>query len=156
MSRPSKKPKRAPLQKALIELRRRTGHTQESFSRVLGVSLPTVGHWEAKGRLPLDIVLARLADIATKAGHADLAQVFMGGLDELKASRAQKAEDILDEIDRWHKINASLHWLGEIETAVREATSLEEARAEIEPMYDVLVKLEKVLADVQRWSWRNR
>ena len=159
MSRPTKtktktKPRRAPLQRALIELRRRTGHTQESFSRELGVSLPTVGAWEANGRLPLDIMLARLADIARKNGHDDLATIFHGGLLELQKDRAQKAADIFDEIARWQDINAHLTALG------AEADRLRDEKLKDTELPDRIVarlyEFEKVLAAAQRWSWRNR
>jgi transcriptional regulator with XRE-family HTH domain len=140
----------------LIQLRKRLGHTQESFSRELGVSLPTVGNWEAHGRLPLDIGLARLAQIAREAGHTDLEQTFLGGLEELKQDRAQKAIDILDEVGRWHEITAHLTALGQIDAAVRSAGSLDAAKAAVEPMFDVLTTLEKTLAAAQKWSWRNR
>ncbi len=156
MSRPTEtktktktKPRRAPLQRALIELRRRTGHTQESFSRELGVSLPTVGAWEANGRLPLDIMLARLADIARKNGHDDLATIFHGGLLELQKDRAQKAADIFDEIGRWHEIMNHL-------AAFRvEVENLSDEKLK-ERMMNRFIEFEKVLSAVQRWSWRNR
>jgi transcriptional regulator with XRE-family HTH domain len=130
------------------------GHTQESFSRELGVSLPTVGKWEASGRLPLDIMLARLSMIARDSGHDDLAATFMGGLEELKQDRAQKASDIFDEIGRWHEIR------GHLEALCGEAESLRKERlkdAELpERMEQRLAAFAKVLAAAQRWSWRNR
>jgi transcriptional regulator with XRE-family HTH domain len=132
------------------------GHTQESFSRELGISLPTLGNWEALGRLPLDIMLARLADIAREAGHVDLEGIFRSGLEELKLDRAQKANDIFDEIERWHAINAHIEALGGIDAAVRGAATLDEAKAAAEPMYALLVEFKKTLIAVQKWSWRNR
>lgn len=150
------KPKRAPLQRALRELRTRLGHTQESFSRELGVSLPTVGMWEYSGRLPLDIGLARLADIARQAGHDDLVKVFMGGLEELRQDRAHRASEIFDEIERWQKISAALTALDEIDAAVRSATSLKDAKAAVAPMAALLTELGTVLVAAKKWSWRNR
>jgi transcriptional regulator with XRE-family HTH domain len=150
------RPKRAPLQKALVQLRKRMGHTQESFSRVLGVSLPTLGNWEASGRLPLDIMLARLEKIARDNNHIDLADTFHAGLEELKMDRAAKAADIFDEIARWHEIKGHLTAVSQIAAAVREATSLKEAKTAVEPINDLLVEFEKTLSQVQAWSWRNR
>jgi transcriptional regulator with XRE-family HTH domain len=130
------------------------GHTQETFSRELGVSLPTVGKWEASGRLPLDIMLARLSQIAREAGHGDLAAIFMGGLEELKQDRAQKAADIFDEIARWHEIR------GHLEALCEEAERLRKERlkdAELpQRIEERLVAFGKVLAAAQKWSWRNR
>jgi hypothetical protein len=130
------------------------GHTQESFSRELGVSLPTVGNWEAHGRLPLDIGLARLADLARAQGHEDLAAIFMGGLEQLKLDRAQKAADIYDEIERWHKIR------GHLEALCEEAERLRgEKLKDIELPGRIEGRLREfgeILAAAQRWSWRNR
>jgi transcriptional regulator with XRE-family HTH domain len=130
------------------------GHTQETFSRELGVSLPTVGKWEASGRLPLDIMLARLSQIARDAGHNDLAAIFMGGLDELKQDRAQKAADIFDEIERWHKIRGHLEALAEEAERLR-GEKLKDAQLP-QRIEDRLLEFNKVLASAQRWSWRNR
>lgn len=141
------------MQKALIELRRRLGHTQESFSRELGVSLPTLGKWESHGRLPLDIMLARLRDIAIKEGHEDLAAVFTGGLEQLREDRAQKAADIFDEIARWHAIKDHLKALGEEAERLR-TEKLKDSDLP-QRIVDRLYEFEKVLAAAQRWSWRN-
>src|SRR4051812_24825187 len=110
MSRPVKK--RSPVAAALVALRTRLGHTQESFSRVIGISLPTLGTWEAKSTLPTNIMLANLAQLAQKEGHEDLSAVFMADLEKLKERQRQKHNDIFDEINRWHAINGHLKALG--------------------------------------------
>jgi hypothetical protein len=130
------------------------GHTQESFSRELGVSLPTVGKWEASGRLPLDIMLARLGQIARDAGHKDLEEIFMGGLEELKQNRSQKAADIFDEVQRWHEIRDHLKAIGAEADRLR-GEKLKDAELP-QRIVDRLYEFEKVLAAAQRWSWRNR
>jgi transcriptional regulator with XRE-family HTH domain len=133
------------------------GHTQESFSRELGVSLPTVGKWEANGRLPLDIMLARLRQIALAQDppHQDLADVFTAGLEELRAAdRSQKAIDIFDEIARWHTIREHMKALGEEADRLRDE-KLKDAELP-QRIVDRLYEFEKVLAAAQRWSWRNR
>jgi transcriptional regulator with XRE-family HTH domain len=152
-----KRSARSPLKRAVIALREKLGHTQESFARLLNVSTVTVGKWEGpSGHEPVDIMLARFAQMAREAGREDLEQVFNAELRGIGEARSQKANDILNEIERWHKINAYLKELGQIDAAVRAAKGLPTAKAAIEPMYDLLVEFQKTLAAAQAWSWRNR
>jgi hypothetical protein len=125
-----------------------------------------VGNWEAQGRLPLDIMLARLNKIALDAAEQKepnsearktlekLAAVFMGGLEELKQDRAQKAADIFEEIQRWHDIRGHLEALCDVvETLRKEKLTDAELPQRLE---ERLKDFATVLAAAQRWSWRNR
>ena len=151
----SKKRTRTPVQRALIELRTKLGHSQESLAREMDVTLPTVGKWETSTP-PAGVALAALHALAVMKGHPELGQVFIDELHKLQGIYARKANDILDEIARWQKIKAHLTTLGQIDAAVRSATSLKEAKEAVAPMYDLLVEFERVLAAAQKWSWKNR
>src|SRR5215831_8894120 len=99
-----KKKSRPKVSEALIELRRRLDHTQESLARSLNVSLQTVALWETK-RPPTGIVLTRLEQLALRYDYADLAEVFDHAL---QAGPRRSREDIAVERARWEEIDLSL------------------------------------------------
>jgi transcriptional regulator with XRE-family HTH domain len=59
------------LSAAIVELRRRLGHSQQSFANLLGLSLGAVARWELNQR-PQRAMLKRLIQLAPK----DLADIF--------------------------------------------------------------------------------
>jgi transcriptional regulator with XRE-family HTH domain len=141
------------VQKALIELRRRLGETQQSMSDRLGVSLQSIARWETSDP-PVNITLATLHQIAEDNGHHDLADAFKAALDVLKEAQQRKANDILDEIARWHMIRDHLTSLGQEADRLRN-----EKLKDVElpqRIVDRLTALDQVLAAAQKWSWRNR
>lgn len=145
--------RRGPISKALIELRRRLGETQQTMSDRLGVSLQSIARWETVDQ-PVNIMLATLHQIATESGHTDLAKTFMDELEALKKEQWRKANDILDEIERWQKIRDHLAALGQEADRLRKE-KLKDAELP-QRIVDRLYEFEKVLAAAQRWSWRNR
>jgi transcriptional regulator with XRE-family HTH domain len=143
------KRKKTPLQRAIIQLRRNLGFTQEDLAREMSVTLPAVGHWESDAR-PGNIALARFAQLAQD--HPVLAKVFMDELAELKETQWRKAADIFDEIGRWQKIKATMKAIGDQADKLRLVGQDDIAQTIVDRLYD----LEKELAAAQRWSWRNR
>jgi transcriptional regulator with XRE-family HTH domain len=144
------------LQRAIIGLRHALNLTQEGLAREMGVTLPAVGHWETDTR-PGNIALARLEQLA--AAHPDLAAIFHDELQRLKTTQWRKANDVLDEVERWHQIKDHLAALGEEADKLRlvDQDQIAQAKDQIaQAIVKNLVELEKVLAAAQRWSWRNR
>jgi transcriptional regulator with XRE-family HTH domain len=142
--------KRTPVQVALIELRGRLGHSQESLARQLKVSLPTVGKWETTTP-PTAVALAVLYKLAADNGHEKLARVFDTALEQLKATRPRIVQDIRQEQMRWTQIDMLL---GEIQT---EAERLkDQGSPDGKRIYDLANDMWQVLAEIHLWSWRNK
>jgi transcriptional regulator with XRE-family HTH domain len=138
------------VQKALIELRHLLGETQQTMSDRLGVSLQSIARWETS-EPPVNIALANLRQIAVENGHAELAQVFMDALETLKETQRRKVDDIMDEINRWHKIRNHLTALAD------EAQLLKMRKHHAGPRIEEhLNSLHELLGAAQKWSWRNR
>lgn len=57
------------------DLRKRVGLNQTNFAQMLGIAYPTLQGYEAGRNVPAPVV-ERLAQIAVKYGHADLAAAF--------------------------------------------------------------------------------
>jgi hypothetical protein len=74
MARPTTKIK-TPVSAAIAELRRRLSHSQQGFSNLLGVSLPTVAKWETNTR-PGRTELGRLLHLAGEHGWEDLVKIL--------------------------------------------------------------------------------
>jgi transcriptional regulator with XRE-family HTH domain len=64
-----------PTQKAVVELRKHRGMTQQEFSSRLGIAITTVARWETF-RPPSGSSLARLRDAAAESGRPDLQRIF--------------------------------------------------------------------------------
>ena len=143
--------RRTPVSRALIELRSRMGETQQSLSALLGVSLQSIARWETSAP-PVNMALANLHRMATEAGHHDLAKVFMDALEALKGKQRRKLDETLDEIARWHEINAHLKAFGEEADRLREE-KLKDTELP-QRIVDRLYAFEKVLALAQKWAWR--
>jgi hypothetical protein len=127
------------------------GESQQSFGDKIGVTLPTVGAWETTDP-PKNIALANLERVAREKGHADLADVFHAALEEMKETQWRKANDILDEIERWQKIKGNLEWLRAKAERIREAGLTKDA----DEMVEGIDAFWETLAAAQRWSWRNK
>jgi transcriptional regulator with XRE-family HTH domain len=142
--------RRTPVQKALIELRRLLGETQQSMSDRLGVSLQSVARWETT-EPPVNITLATLHQIAVENNYVELAQAFRDALETLKEKQRRKVDDIMDEINRWHHIREHLTALAD------EAQILTTRKHPAGPRIEEhLNALHELLGAAQKWSWRNR
>jgi hypothetical protein len=60
---------------AIADLRRRLGHSQQSWAHLLSLSMAAVARWELNQR-PERKHLIRLIDLADKNGHRDLAGIL--------------------------------------------------------------------------------
>ena len=135
------------MSQALIELRRRLGETQESLARRLNVSLQTVALWETK-RPPQGIVLALLSRLAEQHQHADLAQIFLGAVEnEPRLVR----DDLRVEQRRWEMI---LNGLKEIQDEATQLNSVAPAAAM--RLRQIAEGVESLALEARAWSWRNQ
>jgi transcriptional regulator with XRE-family HTH domain len=78
--------KKTPVQKALIEMRRRLQLTQQQLAIALKVGLPTVGRWEST-RSPTGSSLLQLARFAHDAGEHESYLVFLKAAMQARASK---------------------------------------------------------------------
>jgi len=69
------------LNRAVQELRRVAGESQQSFAQRLGLSMRAIANYE-KDRVPNGPALFRLAKLARQIGRADLSQIFSSALSE--------------------------------------------------------------------------
>ena len=150
MSIAVRRKQRTPVQRALIELRKRMGHSQESLARTLNVSLPTVGRWETTLE-PKGINLARLEKIATEKQLPEVAAVFQAALDKLKDTAPRDAQAIHDEKMRWAALDDIVSRIQEEATALKEKKNPAGQR-----IYDACNEAWLVLEQIHAFSWRNR
>jgi transcriptional regulator with XRE-family HTH domain len=142
-----KRKTRPKLSKALIELRRRLGETQESLARRLNVSLQTVALWETK-RPPMGIVLLRLSSLAEKYLYMDLAQIFEEAVED---EPRQVRDDLRLEQKRWDRI---LFGLIDIQNEAERLSSIAPAAATRIRL--IAEDLAGLALEAQEWSWRNQ
>jgi transcriptional regulator with XRE-family HTH domain len=141
-----KRKSRSELSKALIELRKRLGETQESLARRLNVSLQTVALWETK-RPPQGIVLLLLFGLAEKHQHADLAKIF----NEAVENEPPVVRDGLHvEQRRWETI---LLGLNEIQSEVAQLDSV--APLSAMRIRQIASHIGTLALEARSWSWRN-
>jgi transcriptional regulator with XRE-family HTH domain len=145
----SKTRPRPKISKALRELRLQMGHTQESFSRLMGVSLQTITLWELR-RPPAGIVLYRLANMAEEQGLDELMGAFLEAAHADPMSTAERY-DIDEETARWHDIK---------ETVIQVGTKGKILQAQGHPLgkeiEDLVMKLLDLCKAANDWSWRNQ
>jgi transcriptional regulator with XRE-family HTH domain len=142
--------KRTPLQRALIELRQKLGHSQESLARALNVSLPTIGKWESMTE-PKGISLALLEKTARENQLPKVAAVFQDALDKLKTTAPRDAQAIHDERMRWTALDEII---GRIQ---QEAEALKEKKNPAgQRIYDDCNAAWLLLEEIHSFSWRNR
>lgn len=149
MSRTATKP-RSRIQRALIELRRRTGHSQTSFARLLNVAVATVGRWETTNE-PAGITLATFERIANKERHKDLAKVFSEALAGLQSSDPAAARQIFEERGRWGEVDLIIADIQEQAETLKNQGNPIGSR-----IYDRCNDAWVLLEQVRLFSWRNR
>ncbi|RJR40589.1 MAG: XRE family transcriptional regulator [Deltaproteobacteria bacterium] len=66
------------------DLRERTGLTQEKFAARLGVTFPTINHWENGRARPSPLALKQIEDLLRNLGERghDLLKKFLGEEDK--------------------------------------------------------------------------
>jgi transcriptional regulator with XRE-family HTH domain len=69
------------LNRAVQELRRAAGESQQSFAQRLGLSMRAIANYE-KDRVPNGPALFRLAKLARQIGRTDLSQIFSSALSQ--------------------------------------------------------------------------
>jgi DNA-binding transcriptional regulator YiaG len=165
----NKRKSRPELSKALIELRRRLEHTQESLARHLNVSLHSVALWETK-RPPGGLILLRLSRLAEEHQHADLAKTFA---DAVEGEKRMDREDLRREGERWGNIWIGLNRIasealdlaaGEVVVEAGRTYSQEEIQALREQqnkqagkrIFDLVHEVRELAEQAQAWSWRNQ
>jgi hypothetical protein len=132
----------------LIELRRRLGETQQSMAVRLNVALQSISRWETVTE-PQGVTLWRLWELAREHGYDDLRAVFQAALDKFKQTDRHKAEDVLNDVERWRKIQAGLIELMEIGMSLGDTPP--------GPRIAELAGRVGALTDQARmWSWKNR
>jgi transcriptional regulator with XRE-family HTH domain len=138
------------VQRALIELRKRMGHSQSSFARAQNVATATVGRWESVGE-PGGITLAMLEHLARKEDHKDLAKVFSDALTDLKSADPSLARSIFEEQQR-------RVWLDGFVTDVQvmAKTLIDQQNPIGQQLYNLCNEAWKVLEQIWLFSWRDR
>jgi transcriptional regulator with XRE-family HTH domain len=79
--RMSRQREKTPVQKALIQLRKMRGMTQQQFSEAVGVTMISVNRWETS-RPPTGPSLWRLVKYALDSGAFEIAAVFQRAADK--------------------------------------------------------------------------
>lgn len=146
--------KRTKIQRAIVGLRKKLGLTQSQLAAQLGLQLPSIGRWESANRdAPSGVSLLSLHRMATEAGLDGVAKVFHA---ELEKANRTKASDALDELGRWSEIEAARLAIARIADGVENATTLEQAKAELAAIYPVIDGLYKTLDEARKWAWRSK
>src|SRR5215471_8057275 len=102
MARPASRQKSAVAQ-ALIELRHRLGETQQSMAVRLGTTVTSVARWESASK-PGGVMLMNFWLLAREQGYKDLTKVLHRALEELERAERRKADEWLQQHERWMKL----------------------------------------------------
>ena len=104
MARPTSREKSA-VARALIELRRRLGETQQSMAVRLGTTVTSVARWESMpDRQPNAVMLMNFWLLSREHGHRDLMKVLQQALHALEKAEQRKAEQWREQHERWMKL----------------------------------------------------
>ena len=151
MARPTSR-RRTPTAKALIELRRRLGETQQSMAERLGCVLQSVARWETSSRPQSITVLAALRDLAEREKHPDLAAVFGKAVDEnLSRTHPRIAFKLVDARERLARLDASV---SEIQTIAQEMK--ERGEPDGQRIYDLCNDMWETLQSIHATNWRTK
>ncbi len=149
MARPTSR-RRSPLAKALIELRSRLGETQQSMAVRFGVAVQTIARWETTGE-PQSIMLWRLWELAREHQYDDLRDIFVAALDKFKLAERRKAENMMNDIERWREIQAG--WIQVMEEGMKLSAENHPAGARITQL---AARLGELTTKAREWAWGNR
>ena len=125
------------MSKALVELRRRLGQTQESLARCLGVSLQTVALWETK-RPPGGFALLRLCKLAKE--DPDLLKIFA---DAVERGNRRTVQRMREDEACWNGLYTLLE-------------SIRQDPAAGERIQQLARAAQESVNEVQDRSWRNQ
>ena len=148
MARPTSR-RRSPVSKALIELRRRLGESQESMAQKLGCALQSIARWETTSE-PQSVTLWRL-DIAREHHFDDLGKVFGEATDRFKQTDRREAEKIEMDVQRWGDIQAGL-----IELAEEGMNLSREGHPAGARIQEIALRVGGLATQARWWSWRNK
>ena len=149
MARPASR-RKTPIQKALIEMRRRLKHSQQSMSEFLGIAMQTIARWETSGE-PGAPALVMLWNLAKTYKFDDLSAVFEAEIRGMKEDDPRRSDRIQLDLERWTKI---MGLLGEIAAIGHQLTA--EGHPEGTRLSIFAREVTELSEQACRWAWMNK